>query len=60
MNMIQAEMKARSFNALPHMSLLSYIAHPMAPTKWEKDRWGVVQCYGTQPYPLNIVGIAAT
>lgn len=60
MNHEQATNRATSLNSLPHHKDISYMAHPMQPTKWEKERWGVVQCYGHEPYPRNIVGIAAT
>lgn len=55
MNRERAEITAASFNRLPHIPQVSYMAYAMQPTKWEKDRWGVVQFYEG-----NLVGIAAT
>jgi hypothetical protein len=53
----QAEIKAQVFNTMAK-GAVGYMAHPMDKTKWEADRWGVVQTYG-EGYPKNVVGIAA-
>lgn len=41
MTQVQAENRAERLNRTPHHEGLSYMAHPMASTRWEKDRWGV-------------------
>lgn len=58
MNKEQAENRAQRYNRMQHHPLITYLAHPMQPTKWERDRWGVVQCVGEEPYPQCNLGVA--
>ena len=54
MNKVQAEIKAGVFNRMVKHPEISYAAVGIAPTKWERNRWCVVQRLGE-----HAVGIAA-
>lgn len=54
MNREQAEIKAEVLNKHARHPMISYRPAPVENTRWERERWGVVEYLGTEA-----VGIAA-
>lgn len=51
----QAEIRSQGLNRYRGHPSVSYRPQQIEPTKWERDRWAVIQMFDDRP-----VGIAAT